>query len=45
MGAPSLLDGKGFLQDSHQHLKLESLRREGDEIFLCYRVLHRRRDR
>jgi 2,5-diamino-6-(ribosylamino)-4(3H)-pyrimidinone 5'-phosphate reductase len=45
MGAPSLLDGKGFLKDDHRRLKLESLRREGDEVFLRYRVLRPRRGR
>jgi riboflavin biosynthesis pyrimidine reductase len=45
MGAPSLLDGKGFLKNDHRHLKLESLRREGDEVFLRYRVIHPGRGR
>jgi len=38
-GAPSLLDGKGFLRDEHRRLKLLSCRRVGDELFLRYRVL------
>jgi riboflavin-specific deaminase-like protein len=38
-GAPSLLDGGGFLRRNHLKLKLESLRRRGDEVFLRYRVL------
>jgi 5-amino-6-(5-phosphoribosylamino)uracil reductase len=38
-GAPSLLDGGGFLRCNHLKLKLESLRRRGDEVFLRYRVL------
>ena len=37
-GAPSLLDGKGFLKDDHKKLKLISERRVGDELFLKYRV-------
>lgn len=40
-GAPTLLDGKGFLQRSHLRLELESLRRKGDEVFLRYRVRKR----
>lgn len=39
VGAPSLLDGKGFLRDTHKKLKLISQRRVGDELFLKYRVL------
>lgn len=39
VGAPSLLDGAGFLRKDHLHLELESLRRKGDEVFLHYRVL------
>ena len=42
-GAPSLLDGRGFLQSDHLHLTLESLRRKGDEVFLRYRVHPRQR--
>jgi len=37
-GAPTLLDGKGFLRDEHRRLKLLSCRRVGDELFLRYRV-------
>jgi riboflavin-specific deaminase-like protein len=37
-GAPSLLDGKGFLAREHLRLELESLRRKGDEVFLRYKV-------
>ncbi|HEX5132638.1 MAG TPA: dihydrofolate reductase family protein [Candidatus Krumholzibacteria bacterium] len=36
--APSLLDGAGFLWKDHLHLKLESVRRKGDDVFLHYRV-------
>jgi riboflavin-specific deaminase-like protein len=35
--APSFLDGDGFLKRNHLALRLVSLRRVGDEIFLCYR--------
>lgn len=42
-GAPSLLDGRGFLKRDHLRLELESLRRKGDEVFLRYRVLRARR--
>ncbi len=42
-GAPSLLDGRGFLQRNHLRLELESLSRKGDEVFLRYRVLKRTR--
>ncbi len=38
-GAPSLLDGEGFLKKDHVVLELESLRRIGDEVFLRYRVI------
>lgn len=38
-GAPSLLDGAGFLRRDHLRLELESLRRKGDEVFLRYRVI------
>jgi 5-amino-6-(5-phosphoribosylamino)uracil reductase len=38
-GAPTLLDGKGFLKRDHLKLALESMRRRGDEVFLRYRVL------
>jgi len=37
-GAPSLLDGKGFLRDEHRRLTLVSCRRVDDELFLRYRV-------
>ncbi len=38
-GAPSLLDGPGFLKKDHRRLELKSFRRVGDELFLRYRVL------
>ncbi len=37
--APSPVDGKGFLRNSHVRLELLSSRRNGDEIFLRYRVV------
>jgi len=37
--APSPVDGKGFLRNSHVRLELLSSRRTGDEIFLRYRVV------
>ncbi len=37
-GAPSLLDGDGFLWQDHVRLKLMSVRRVGEEVFLRYRV-------
>ena len=40
VGAPSILDGKGFLKDEHLKMKLVSNRRVGDELFLRYRVLY-----
>jgi len=36
-GAPSFLDGTGFLKRDHLQLELVSQRRVGDEIFLRYR--------
>ncbi|HKW15546.1 MAG TPA: dihydrofolate reductase family protein, partial [Candidatus Krumholzibacteria bacterium] len=36
-GAPSFLDGEGFLKRDHIQLKLVSSRRIGDELFLRYR--------
>ena len=36
-GAPSFLDGEGFLKRDHIKLKLVSSRRVGDELFLRYR--------
>lgn len=38
-GAPTLLDGAGFPPSEFRRLKLEDLRREGEEIFLTYRVI------
>jgi len=35
--APSFLDGEGFLRSNHIELKLASLRKVGDELFLRYR--------
>jgi riboflavin-specific deaminase-like protein len=35
--APSFLDGEGFLKRDHRELRLVSLRRVGDELFLHYR--------
>ncbi len=37
-GAPTLLDGEGFPAARFMRLKLEDVRREGEEIFLRYRV-------
>jgi 5-amino-6-(5-phosphoribosylamino)uracil reductase len=37
VGAPSLLDGEGFLARDHVRLRLVSQRRVGDEVFLRYR--------
>ncbi len=37
-GAPSLLDGEGFLWKDHARLRLVSVRRAGQEVFLRYRV-------
>jgi len=36
--APTLLDGEGFPSGSFLRLRLEEVRREGEEIFLRYRV-------
>ena len=36
--APTPVDGKGFLRDTHVQLELASSRRVGDEVFLRYRV-------
>ncbi len=44
-GAPSLLDGRGFLKRDHLRLELESMRKKGDEVFLRYRVLGSARGR
>jgi riboflavin-specific deaminase-like protein len=38
-GAPSLLDGDGFLWKDHVRLRLVSVKRVGEEVFLHYRVL------
>ena len=38
-GAPSLLDGKGFLWKDHVRLRLVSVKRTGEEVFLHYRVV------
>lgn len=38
--APSLLDGRGFLEKDHLKMKLVSTRRVEDELFLKYRVLY-----
>lgn len=40
-GAPTPVDGAGFMADSHVHLELVSSRRRGDEVFLRYRVISR----
>lgn len=37
--APTLLDGAGFPATGFKRLKLEDLRREGEEIFLTYSVM------
>ncbi len=37
-GAPSLLDGEGFLWKDHPRVRLVSARRVGEEVFLRYRV-------
>ena len=37
-GAPTLLDGEGFLARDHVHLALVSQRRVGDEVYLRYRL-------
>jgi 2,5-diamino-6-(ribosylamino)-4(3H)-pyrimidinone 5'-phosphate reductase len=37
-GAPSILDGKGFLKKEHRKLELVSCKRIGNELFLRYRV-------
>ncbi|HXV14888.1 MAG TPA: dihydrofolate reductase family protein [Candidatus Krumholzibacteria bacterium] len=37
--APSLLDGEGFLWKDHMRLRLVSVKRAGEEVFLRYRVL------
>lgn len=37
-GAPSLLDGEGFLWKEHVALRLVSAKRAGEEVFLRYRV-------
>jgi 5-amino-6-(5-phosphoribosylamino)uracil reductase len=38
VGAPSLLDGRGFLKRDHVRLELVSQRRAGDEVYLHYRL-------
>jgi 2,5-diamino-6-(ribosylamino)-4(3H)-pyrimidinone 5'-phosphate reductase len=38
VGAPTILDGKGFLKHEHRKLELVSCKRVGDELFLRYRV-------
>lgn len=40
-GAPTPVDGAGFLAGSHPQLELVSSRRRGDEVFLRYRILNR----
>jgi 2,5-diamino-6-hydroxy-4-(5-phosphoribosylamino)pyrimidine 1'-reductase len=37
--APTLLEGDGFVMDAQRRLRLESVRREGDELFCRYTVL------
>lgn len=37
--APTLADGMGFARDALRGLVLEELRREGDEVYLHYRVM------
>jgi len=37
--APTPVDGRGFLKNSHVRLKLVSSSRNGDELFLRYRVV------
>lgn len=41
-GAPTLLDGRGFLAADHRRLELVSCRRRDSELFLRYRVTARR---
>jgi 5-amino-6-(5-phosphoribosylamino)uracil reductase len=43
VGAPSFLDGEGFLARDHPRLELVSQRRVGDEVFLHYRCATARR--
>jgi len=38
VGAPSFLDGRGFLKREHLRLELVSQRRVGDEVYLRYRL-------
>jgi len=38
VGAPTILDGRGFLRADHLKLELVSCRRAEDEVFLRYRV-------
>jgi 2,5-diamino-6-(ribosylamino)-4(3H)-pyrimidinone 5'-phosphate reductase len=38
---PTVLDGRGFLAADHLRLRLVSTKREGDELFLKYKVVHR----
>ncbi|MFQ5512490.1 MAG: RibD family protein [Candidatus Krumholzibacteriia bacterium] len=40
-GAPTAVDGTGFLRASHIRLELRSCRRRDDEVFLRYRVIKR----
>lgn len=37
--APTVVDGKGFLESAHPRLELASCRRRGNEVFLRYRVI------
>ena len=41
--APTLADGSGFEADGLRRLTLEDMRREGDEVYLKYRVVRQRR--
>jgi len=39
-GAPTILDGRGFLAADHLQLRLVSVKQIGSELFLRYRVRH-----
>jgi riboflavin-specific deaminase-like protein len=39
--SPTLLDGRGFSAADHLRLRLVSLKRSGDELFLRYRVIRK----
>lgn len=41
--APTMMDGRGFLAGQHREVELISTRRKGNELFLRYRVLPKRR--